>query len=154
MSSTTRRVAALVGAGILLVPAVAGAKPGPKHEKPAKPVKLATYVFKGVWHVDGTVTVSGGNAKVRKGGYLQQVVAFDVATAKLRVADTNADAAVTVTDLVEGDKVVIQAKLPRTAPGDAPYAARKVVDQTHPVVETEDPAPVVEAPAPVAPVAP
>ena len=159
MSSTTRRVAALVGAGILLVPAVAGAKPGPKHEKPAKPVKLATYVFKGVWHVDGTVTVSGGNAKVRKGGYLQQVVAFDVATAKLRVADTNADAAVTVTDLVEGDKVVIQAKLPRTAPAadaaaDAPIVARKVVDQTHPVVETEDPAPVVEAPAPVAPVAP
>jgi len=156
MSSTTRRVAALVGAGMLLVPAVAGAKPGPKHEKP---VKLATYVFKGVWHVDGTVTVSGGNAKVRKGGYLQQVVAFDVITAKLRVADTNADAAVTVTDLVEGDKVVIQAKLPRTAPAadaaaDAPIVARKVVDQTHPVVETEDPAPVVEAPAPEAPVAP
>ena len=109
--------------------------------------------------MDGTVTVSGGNAKVRKGGYLQQVVAFDVTTAKLRVADTNADAAVTVTDLVEGDKVVIQAKLPRTAPAadaaaDAPIVARKVVDQTHPVVETEDPAPVVEAPAPEAPVAP
>ena len=158
MSSTTRRVAALVGAGILLVPAVAGAKPGPKHEKPAKPVKLATYVFKGVWHADGTVTVSGGNAKVRKGGYVAQVVAFDLAAAKLRVADTNADAAVTVADLVEGDKVVIQAKLPRTAPAAdaaaAPIVARKVVDQTHPVVEVEEPAPVVEAPAPEAPVAP
>jgi hypothetical protein len=157
MSSTPRRVAALIGAGILLLPAVAGAKPGPKAEKPAKPVKLATYVFKGVWHADGTVTVSGGNAKVRKGGYVGQTVAFDVTAAKLKVADTDADGAVTATDLAEGDKVVVQAKLPRTADADAaaaPIAARKVVDQTHPAVETvEDPAPVVE-PAPEAPVAP
>ena len=152
MSKTHRRVVALLGAGILLVPAVAGAKPGPKPEKPAKPakpVKTSTYVFKGVWHVDGSVTVSAGNAKVRKGGFIGETVAFDVTGAKLRVADTDADGAVTVADLLEGDKVVVQAKLPRTDPGEAPFAARKVVDQTHPKVDEEEaPAPVEETPAP------
>ena len=149
MSNTPRRVAALLGVGILFVPAVAGAKPGPKPEKPAKPVKTSTYVFKGLWHADGSVTVSGGNAKVRKGGFVGETVAFDVTAAKLRVADTDGDGAVTAADLVEGDKVVVQAKLPRTDPGEAPFAARKVVDQTHPKVDEEEaPAPVEEAPAP------
>ena len=81
MSTTPRRFAALLGVGILFVPAVAAAKPGPKPEKPAKapkPAKTSTYVFKGLWHADGTVTVSSGNAKVRKGGYVGVSVAFDV----------------------------------------------------------------------------
>src|SRR5829696_5570109 len=135
MTKNTRRVAALIGAGILLVPAVAGAKPGPK---PEKPVKLATYVFKGVWNGDGTVTVSGGNAKVRKGGLVGQTLAFDVTTAKLIAADPAGDG-VTVEDLLATDKVVVQAKLPRTGPveGEA-IVARKVVDQTHPAVEEEE----------------
>jgi hypothetical protein len=157
MSSVPRRIAALVGVGILFVPAVAGAKPGPKpekpakpakpgpkKEKPAKPVKLATYVFKGVWHADGSVTVNHGNAKVRKGGFVGQTVLFDVSAAKLRVADTDGDGAVTAADLAEGDKVVVQAKLPRKEPGEAPFAARKVVDQSHPASSDDD----AEAPAP------
>ena len=68
-----------------------------------------------------------------------------MSAAKLRVADTDADGAVTAADLAEGDKVVVQAKLPRTDPGEAPFAARKVVDQTHPIVPADDEA---EAPAP------
>jgi hypothetical protein len=146
MFTPPRRVAVLLGIGIVFAaPVVAGAKPGPKKEKPAKPVKVSTYVFKGVWHADGTVTVSGGNAKVRKGGFVGETVAFDVSAAKLRVADTDADGALTAADLAEGDKVVVQAKLPRTDPGEAPFAARKVVDQTHPAssddAETPAPAP-------------
>jgi hypothetical protein len=39
----------------------------------------------------------------------------------------------------------VQAKLPRKDPGEAPFAARKVVDQTHPAAADEDEAP---APAP------
>jgi len=145
MSATPRRIAALLGTGILLAaPAIAGAKPGPKKEKPAKPVKLATYVFKGVWHADGSVTVDHGNAKVRKGGFIGQTVVFDVSAAKLRVADTDGDGAATAADLAEGDKVVVQAKLPRKDPGEAPFAARKVVDQTHPASSDDD----AEAPAP------
>src|SRR5215213_9060558 len=134
MTKSPRRVAALIGAAVLLAPAVAGAKPG---AKPDTPVKLATYVFKGVWNGDGTVTVSGGNAKVRKGGLVGETLAFDVTTAKLIAADPAGDG-VTVEDLLATDKVVVQAKLPRTGPveGEA-IVARKVVDQTHPAVEDE-----------------
>ena len=145
MTKNPRRVAALIGAAVLLAPAVAGAKPG---AKPEKPVKLATYVFKGVWNGDGTVTVTGGNAKVRKGGLVGDTLAFDVTTAKLRVADTDGDGP-TAADLLADDKVVVQAKLPRTGPveGEA-IVARKVVDQTHPAVEEAEVVPPVE-PAPV-----
>jgi|SRR5215216_2727693 len=131
MKLQTRRAAAVLGAAALVLPSTALAK-----DKPAKPAhgksKPANYVFKGVWHADGTVTVGGGNARVRKGGLVGKAVAFDVAAAKLRVADTNADGSVTAADLVEGDKVVVKARLPRTDPGDGPYAASRLVDQTHP----------------------
>jgi hypothetical protein len=132
------RLAAVLGAAALLLPSAALAK-----DKPVKPAhgksKPANYVFKGSWHADGTVTVSGGNARVRKGGFVGKVVAFDLTAAKLKVADTNGDAAVTAADLVEGDKVVVKARLPRSEPGSGPFAAGKLIDQTNPVVEeTED----------------
>jgi hypothetical protein len=133
MSRITRRAAVVLGATALLLPSAALAK-----DKPAKPAKTATYVVKGVWNADGTVTVSGGNARVRKGGLVGQTLTFTLDTAKLRVADTNADGAVTAADVVAGDKVVIQARLPRTEPGTGPFAARKLVDQTHPAVEEQD----------------
>jgi hypothetical protein len=132
------RAAAVLGAAALMLPAAAAAK-----DKPAKPVKPgkskpASYVFKGVWHADGTVTVAGGNARVRKGGFVGQVVGFDLTSAKLRAADMNADGAVTAADLAEADKVVVKARLPRTEPGAGPFAARMLVDQTHPAVEAAD----------------
>src|SRR5215212_1213791 len=130
MSRTARRTAAVIGAAALLLPSAALAKP-----KPAKPVKTANYIVKGVWNADGTVTVAGGNARVRKGGLVGATLAFTLDAAKLRVADTNADGAVNAADVVAGDKVVIQARLPRSEPGEGPFAARKLVDQTHPAVE-------------------
>ena len=136
MSRTTRRTAAVIGAAALLLPSAALAKPKPA--KPAKPVKTANYIVKGVWNADGTVTVAGGNARVRKGGLVGKSLTFTLESAKLRVADTNADGAVTGADVVAGDKVVIQARLPRTEPGEGPFAARKLVDQTHPVVEEQE----------------
>ena len=146
------RLAAALGAAVLLLPATALAK-GKPEGKPAKHAhgksKPANYVFKGVWHADGTVTVSGGNARVRKGGMIGQTLAFDLTAAKLRAADADADGSVTVADLVEGDKVVVKARLPRTEPGEGPYAAHKLVDQTHPAVEeTEEQPEAPEAPAP------
>ncbi len=132
------RLAATLGAAALLFPAAALAN-GKPEDKPVKPAhgksKPANYVFKGIWHADGTVTVSGGNARVRKGGLIGQTLAFDLAAATLRAADTDADGSLTAADLVEGDKVVVKARLPRTDPGVGPYAARKLVDQTHPAVE-------------------
>jgi hypothetical protein len=135
MSRTTRRAAAVIGAAALLLPSAALAKPKPK---PAKPVKTANYIVKGVWNADGTVTVSGGNARVRKGGLIGKTLTFTLAGAKLRVADTNGDGAVDPTDVLPGDKVVVQARLPRTEPGEGPFAARKLVDQTHPAVEEQE----------------
>jgi hypothetical protein len=81
------------------------------------------------------VTVRSGNARVRKGGFVGQIVGFDLSAAKLRAADTNADGAITAADLLEGDKVVVKARLPRTDPGTGPFAARMLVDQTHPAVQ-------------------
>jgi hypothetical protein len=147
-----RRAAAVLGAAALLLPSAAFAKGKPekqeKQNRPAKPAhgksQLANYVFKGVWNGGGTVTVSGGNARVRKGGLVGKDVAFDLIGARLRVADTNADGVVSDADLVPGDKVVVKARLARTEPGDGPHAARRLVDQTHPAVEDGDDAPEVE----------
>ena len=138
MNRHTRRAATVLGAAALLLPSAALAKDRPaKPDKPGKS-KPASYVFKGVWHADGTVTVGGGNARVRKNGFVGHVVAFDLAATKLSAADTNVDGAVSAADLVEGDKVVVKARLPRTEPGTGPFAARRLVDQTHPVVEEAD----------------
>ena len=147
MSRTTRHVAAAIGAAALLLPSAALAEPKPdkpvKPAKPAKPVKVKTanYIVKGVWNADGTVTVTGGNARVRKGGLIGTTLTFTLDGAKLRVADTNADGTLDAADVVAGDKVVIQARLPRTEPGEGPFAARKLVDRTRPPVDDEDEAP-------------
>jgi hypothetical protein len=127
----------------LVVPAAAAAKPD-KASAPAKPpkVKTVTYVFKGTWNADGTVLVKKGNAHVRKAHLVGGSVAFDLTNARLVVADTNADGKKDAADLVAGDKVLVQARLPRKAPGSAPYAARKLVDQTHPPQAPAAPVPV------------
>ena len=139
MHRNIHRAAVVLGAAALLFPSSALAKGKP--EKAHGKSKPASYVFKGVWHADGTVTVSGGNARVRKGGLVGQTLAFVLTDAKLRAADADADGSVAVADLVEGDKVVVKARLPRTEPGPGPYAAHKLVDQTHPAVEEADEAP-------------
>lgn len=96
------------------------------------PAKGVAYVFKGTYAGDSTVTVTRGNAHVRKAELVGTDVAFDLSAAKLSVADTNGDSAVTIDDVAAGDKVVVKAKLPKGHPGVAPYAARQLVDQTHP----------------------
>ena len=142
MTRSIRMIAAL-GAAARVVPSAARAKstahdapvpPAPSLSQPA-PAKPAgvSWVFKGIWHIDSTVTVKHGNSRVRNGGYIGQIVAFDLTSAKLRVADTHGDGVITVADLLEGDKVVIKAKLPRD-PGPQPFVARMVVDQTHPAL--------------------
>ena len=154
MNRTTIRLAAALGAAALLLPSAALGKSG-KHEKHAKKEhakkehakkKPSNWVFKGIWHADGTVTVSGGNARVRKNDLVGATLAFDLTGAKLRAADSDADGTVTVADLVEGDKVVVKARLPRTDIGEGPYAAEKLVDQTHPADDASDDADDAETP--------
>ena len=107
---------------------------GPKgHAHGRHKIHTVTWVFKGTWTAaDGTVKVTSGNSRVRKGGFVGKNVEFDLTNARLVVADTNKDGSRTLADLADGDKVLVQARLPRKDPGDAPYKARKLVDRTHP----------------------
>ena len=162
MSHRTRRVVAVLGAAALTIPSAAAAAPGKgkgsagsdaaskqhssakaetrskgKGKAKAKRVKLATYVVKGVYEGAGIVDVTGGNAHTRRAKLIGDDVEFDFSRAKLVVADTDGDQQVDAGDLVAGDKLVIQLKLPRTL-GEGPYVARKVVDRTNPPVEEDE----------------
>jgi hypothetical protein len=130
-------------AALLAVPAVAAAKPANDHAKSgkAKKAKTVSFVFKGTFTAPGTVDVVAGNAHARKGGFVGESVSFELADAKVVVADTNADGAVDVTDVKDGDRVVVHARIAKgTKFGatDEAVAARKLVDQTNaPVAEEE-----------------
>jgi hypothetical protein len=148
-------------------------KHGAKKEKKAKKAKKpSTYVFKGVYKGDGVVTVTSGNSRVRKGGYVGQDVTFDLSKAKIVAADSDGVAGVSAADVKAGDKVLVQARLPRgtkapvpapaeeapatettegpVAEEEAPAAikARKLIDKTHPPVDDDDAEEPAPAPAP------
>jgi hypothetical protein len=156
-----RVIAAVLGAAALAVPAAAAADSGNgkghekrtaedvvKDKKPKK-VKNVMYVFKGAFTAPGTVEVSSGNSHVRKGGFVGQTVTFDFASAKVVVADTNADAKLDVVDVKDGDLVLVQARLAKrseyAAPAEGetaePMVARKLIDKTNAPLDDEEPAP-------------
>lgn len=95
-------------------------------------VHKVMYVFRGTWNAAaGTVTVKAGNAHVRHAGLIGQGVQFDLAGARLVVADTNGDGAKTLDDLKDGDLVLVTARLPRKDPGTQPFTARMLIDRTN-----------------------
>lgn len=102
-----------------------GSTHGESHSKKDKAAKKGkTYVFKGVYKADGVVTVSGGNSRVRKGGYVGQDVTFDLSKAKIVAADSDGVAGVSAADVKAGDLVLVQARLPRaTKAPEAPVEA-------------------------------
>jgi hypothetical protein len=193
---SNRWMAVVLGAAVLAIPGTAVAKgdhgkghgkaeqekaehhKGHKHGKKDKAAKKAkkpkNFVFRGVYKGDGVVTVASGNGWVRKGGYVGKEVTFDLSAAKLIVADTDGVPGVTAADVLAGDVVLVQARLPRgtkapvvapepeentaeasgdDAPAeDAPAAikARKLIDFTHPPLSEDqeaEPAEPTEAPA-------
>jgi hypothetical protein len=89
------------------------------------------YVFKGSYVDTATVDVATGNHHVVAAG-LTGPVSFDFTSAKVVVGDVNGDGARNLDDVAAGDRVVVKVKAPRTDPGDEPYAAKQLVDQTHP----------------------
>ena len=106
----------------------------------AKQPKKVMFVFKGTFTAPGTVEVKSGNSHVRKGGFLGEAVTFDFARAKVVAADTNADLKVDVTDVKDGDVVLVQARVAkRTKYADdaEAIAARKLVDKTNAPAEDE-----------------
>jgi hypothetical protein len=118
-------------------PASVVEKKAAKHEKHA--AKKVAYIFKGTFHLgDSSVTVLKGNKHVRRAGLVGQTVVFDLSAARIRVADNNGDGKRDAADLQDGDKVVVHARLPRREPGTGPFAARKLVDQTHKKAEGEN----------------
>ena len=160
---TKRWMAVVLGAAVLAVPGTAVAKNdnagkgkakserpakahkhGAKKEKKAKKAKKpASYVFKGVYKGDGVVTVTSGNSRVRKGGYVGQDVTFDLSKAKIVAADSDGVAGVSAADVKAGDKVLVQARLPRGTKAPAPAPAPETTEAT---ASTEEPV-VDEAPA-------
>jgi hypothetical protein len=120
-----------------------------KPKKPKKP-KVSTYEFKGLVTAvgEGTVAVEvkAGNSRAKQ--FKGQTLTFDVTKAKLKVADVNRDGKRDLADVAVGDRVNVQAKLPRGAV-DATQAlpARHVVDKGA-VPAPEGPAPAPESPAP------
>jgi len=147
---STRILAAAVAAAALAVPAAAVAEPGKSKGKAERPAKVdrkqskkVTFVFKGTFTAPGTIEVLSGNAHARKGGFVGEAVTVDLTSAKLVVADTNADGAVDVTDVKDGDSVLVQARIAKGTKFAAPaegevaetIAARKLVDKTNPPVD-------------------
>src|SRR5687767_13227987 len=66
------RIAAVAGAAALLLPAgvFAKGKPEDPGSKGKGHSKAKTFVFKGTWNdAASTVAVTGGNSRVRKGGF-------------------------------------------------------------------------------------
>jgi hypothetical protein len=148
-----RFMAVVLGAAVLAVPGTALAKgdhaKGKGHEKTHKVEKKAkkdkqakkakkphTYVFKGVYKGEGVVTVESGNSRVRKGGYVGTDVTFDLASAKIVAADTDGVAGVTAADVKAGDKVLVQARLPR---GTKAPVAEPVAEEPAAEASTEEP---------------
>ena len=136
--------ALLLSAAMLAVPTAATAKDhGQKHAKQEhkshskKQGKKVTFVFKGTFAAPGTLTVTSGNSHVRKGGFVGQAVTFDLAAAKIVVADTNGDGERNLADVKDGDKVLVQARVAKrtkyAAPAEgetaAALVARKLVDK-------------------------
>ena len=57
-------------------------------------------------------------------------LAFDLAAARVRVADVNGDGVRDAADLQDGDLVVVKAYAPRRAPGEGRFVAHQVVDES------------------------
>lgn len=121
-------------AAIAAMPAAAGAKRGHGHGHAhghGKPHKVS-YVFKGTYAGSGLVSVARGNRHARRADLVGVDVSFDLADAKITAADTNLDGVSDASDVLAGDKVVVKARLVKDDPGVQPFAAKHLVDQTHP----------------------
>jgi hypothetical protein len=129
-----------IGVVALALPVAAVAHPGSNHghhNGQNKPHSVM-YIFRGTYAGDGTtVSVTGGNHHSRAAGLVGGDVQFDLSSARISVADTNADTVMDLNDVVSGDSVLVQARLPKGDPGAQPLVARQLVDQTNSAVDDE-----------------
>jgi hypothetical protein len=93
--------------------------------------------------------VVSGNAHVREGGFIGHQVTFDFASTRVVVADTNQDQKLDLTDVKDGDLVLVQARAlngteyaaPAESETAAAIVARKLIDKTNVPAEDEETAP-------------
>ena len=130
------KAAGAVAAIAMMTAPLAGAKPHDDsgHGHGDKP-KGVSYVFKGTFVDATTVDVTKGNKHVRKAGLVVPAVQFDFSAAKISVGDVNGDGSADILDVAAGDAVVVKVKAPKGDPGAQPFAARQLVDQTHPAAD-------------------
>jgi hypothetical protein len=127
---------AIAASAFLVVAPVAGATPSGEHGHAGEHGghgggKGVSYVFKGTYVDSTTVDVAKGNHHVTAAG-LTGPVSFDFSAARIRVGDVNGDGTADLNDVAAGDTVVVKVKAPRKGPGEQPFPARQLVDQTQP----------------------
>ena len=128
-----RTLIAALGVAALAVPAAAVAHPGKGHANGHGKNHLVTYVFKGTYDGSGLVNVMHGNHHARQADLVGNGdVQFDLTNTRLSVADTDSSGVIDVNDVLNGDAVVVKARLPRQDPDTTSIAAKHLVDQTNP----------------------
>jgi hypothetical protein len=135
MFKGTRPLLILAGIAALALPAVAAGKPGHGNANGhGGQAHNVMYILKGTYGDGGIISVSRGNGHAKRAGLVGTDVTVDLSAARITVADTNADGTADVSDVVAGDQVLVQARLPKNDPGAQPFAARHLIDQTNPPV--------------------
>lgn len=134
MPKKTRMIVA-IGVTALAVPASAAATPGNGHANGHGKTHNVMYILKGTYGDGGVVSVSHGNGHAKHAGLVGTDVTVDLSSAKITVADTNVDGTADLSDVLVGDKVLVQARLPKGDPGVQPFVARHLVDQTNPAAD-------------------
>jgi hypothetical protein len=103
--------------------------------KTKKNAKNVPYLFRGLYTGKSAVKVEHGNSWVRKAGLVGKTVKFALGDTKVQAEDTNADGKVDLNDIKAGDKVMVEARLPRQDPGKQPFQARRLLEEWMVVVE-------------------
>jgi hypothetical protein len=104
-------------------------------KKASKNAKKVPYVFRGVYTGKNSVKVENGNSWVKKAGFVKKTVKFDLTDSKVTAEDNNADGKVDLKDIKAGDKVAVEARLPRADHGKQPFKASRLLEEWMVVVE-------------------
>jgi hypothetical protein len=130
MPSGRTLLAAGAALAVLAVPATATAKPrhGGKleHKAAGHGGHKVSLLLRGTWS-GGAVQVTGGNRATRRAGLVGRSVTLDLASARLKVRDTDGDGARDADDLRDGDRVVVQVRVARGDEDEGTLTARKLV---------------------------
>jgi hypothetical protein len=127
--TVTAKIASIAAALALFAAQAAGALPVQAAGHGHAGGQGVMYVFKGSYVDSSTVDVAKGNHHVTA-AELTGPVSFDFSGARVVVGDVNNDGVANLDDVVAGDKVVVKVRAPRNDPGDQPFAAKQLVDQT------------------------